>query len=58
MAAAEPRPWRWPATRAQADYTAWIEAVWADYSRNYLDFYGQVRRWPDSPFWQRRMNRS
>jgi flavin-dependent dehydrogenase len=41
--------------RSQADYTAWIEANWAEYSRSYLAFYGQVRRWPGSVFWRRRM---
>jgi flavin-dependent dehydrogenase len=43
------------AAQGTADYTDWVEATWAEYTRNYHAFYGQVRRWPDSLFWRRRL---
>jgi hypothetical protein len=39
---------------ALADYAAWVEADFQNYRRHYRHFYGQVRRWPESRFWQRR----
>jgi flavin-dependent dehydrogenase len=36
------------------DYAAWAEAEFATYARDHVYYYGQVTRWPESPFWQRR----
>ena len=35
-------------------YSAWLDATFATYLRNYFHYYRQVTRWPASTFWQRR----
>lgn len=39
---------------AMADYEAWIQEKYTAYLSQRRQFYGSVRRWPDSPFWKRR----
>jgi flavin-dependent dehydrogenase len=41
---------------AFADYAAWIEGDFSRYRRHHAFFYGQVTRWPQSRFWQRRQS--
>lgn len=39
---------------ALADYTAFLDGIADAYRRNHAHAYGQERRWPAGPFWQRR----
>jgi flavin-dependent dehydrogenase len=39
---------------ALEEYTAWLEDEFEAYLRQYAFYYAQVKRWPDSQFWQRR----
>jgi flavin-dependent dehydrogenase len=36
------------------EYAAWVDTDFAAFRQQYALHYGQVTRWPDSPFWQRR----
>jgi flavin-dependent dehydrogenase len=38
-----------------AEYSGWIKADIERYRQDYLHYYQQVTRWPDSRFWKRRM---
>jgi flavin-dependent dehydrogenase len=40
---------------ALADYAATLRGIETAYRRNLGDCYGSERRWPDAPFWRRRM---
>jgi flavin-dependent dehydrogenase len=37
------------------DFAAWMAEDFKTYLRDYQHFYGQVTRWRDSRFWQRRV---
>jgi flavin-dependent dehydrogenase len=41
-------------TDALAEYGAAVARGFEDYRRIHAHYYGQVRRWPGSPFWERR----
>lgn len=36
-------------------YQTLLEVEFADYQAAYADYYGRERRWPDAPFWRRRL---
>jgi flavin-dependent dehydrogenase len=38
------------------DYSAWLSAAWNEYLQHRRYYYGQVRRWPASAFWRRRVD--
>ena len=38
----------------EIDFAAWMAEDFQTYLREYRYFYGQVTRWPNSQFWQRR----
>lgn len=44
-------------TNATAEYCASVDAVWRAYEAHRAAWYGQEGRWPDAPFWARRMRR-
>ena len=39
---------------ALAEYETWIHDRYQSYRAEHCKLYGSVRRWPESPFWQRR----
>ena len=39
------------------EYATWFNSLWERYRQSFTDYYGQVRRWPLSPFWVRRQSR-
>jgi flavin-dependent dehydrogenase len=43
---------------AAADYARDTEAAFAEYLSARRDFYAAERRWPDAPFWQRRLQQA
>jgi flavin-dependent dehydrogenase len=40
---------------AAPDYEANLDRIWAAYRRHRALYYGEERRWPDHPFWRRRL---
>jgi flavin-dependent dehydrogenase len=42
---------------ATSAYTARIGQIWAAYRHHRALYYAQERRWPDAPFWARRLSR-
>lgn len=42
---------------AAAAYASRLDEIWAAYESHSLIYYGQERRWADSPFWARRSGR-
>jgi hypothetical protein len=42
---------------ATAEYCTSVDAVWRAYEAHPAAWYGQEWRWPESPFWIRRMRR-
>ena len=43
------------ATEAFADYARSVDEHWQHYLASLRFYYGQETRWPDAPFWQRRL---
>jgi flavin-dependent dehydrogenase len=41
--------------RAGAEYSAALDPVWDAYVAHRALYYGMERRWPDAPFWRRRL---
>jgi flavin-dependent dehydrogenase len=41
--------------RAGAEYSAALDPVWHAYAAHRDLYYGMERRWPDAPFWRRRL---